>query len=56
MVGDKQAGEVHWLTTSNSGENGIQDVCVLAHAVPYIAKYLPGTKDHRVKPKLVMAS
>ncbi len=37
-------------------QRGINDICVLAHSVPRIAKYIPGQKDHRKKPKLAMAS
>ncbi len=37
-------------------QQGINDICVLAHSVPRIAKYVPGQKDHRKKPKLAMAS
>lgn len=34
--------------------NDIKDVCVLAHKVPRIAKYVPSTKDHRINSKLAM--
>ena len=37
-------------------QRGIQDICVLAHAVPRIAKYVPGKKENRAKPKFAMAS
>ncbi len=40
---------------SKAEQKGIQDVCVLAHSVSRIAKYIPGTKDHRKKPKLAAA-
>jgi hypothetical protein len=47
------------LTTaieSNAEKSGIQDLCVLAHPVPRIAKYVPGKKDNRAKTALAMAS
>ena len=50
------ADSVTEAVESQAEEKGIKDVCVLAHAVPRIAKYVPGTKDHRAKPKLAMAS
>ena len=38
-------------------QNGIKDMCVLAHVIPRVAKYVPGTTDYRTKPKnLAMAS
>ncbi len=50
------ANSVTEAVESQAEEKGIKDVCVLAHSVPRIAKYVPGTKDHRVKSKLAMAS
>ncbi len=41
---------------SQAEQKGIKDVCVLAHSVSRISKYVPGIKDHRQKPKLAMAS
>ena len=35
----------------NAEQNGLQDLCVLAHCVPRIAKYVHGATEHRVKPK-----
>ena len=37
-------------------QKGIQDLCVLAHTVPRIAKYIPGEIDHRKKAKFAIAS
>ena len=56
ITNQNTADAVTQAVESQAEQNGVQDVCVLAHAVPRIAKYLPGTKDHRVKPKLAMAS
>ena len=30
---------------------GIKDLCILAHSVPRVARYVPGITDHRTKPK-----
>ena len=41
---------------SDTEQKGIRDVCVLAHAVPRVAKYVPEKTDYRAKSKLVMAT
>ncbi len=41
---------------SKAEKNGIKDICILAHEVPRIAKYIPGTKDHRAKQKLAVTN
>ena len=50
------ADKITQVIESKAEKNGIKDVCVLAHAVQRIAKYVPGQKDHRAKPKFAIAS
>ncbi len=56
ITNQNTADSVTQAIEEKSEQEGIKDVCVLAHAVPRIAKYIPGKKDHRAKPKLAMAS
>jgi len=50
------ADSITEVIETNAEKKDIKDLCVLAHAVPRIAKYVPGKKDFREKPKLAMAS
>ena len=56
ITNQASADKITETIESNAEKNGIQDVCVLAHTVPRIAKYLPGEKEHRKKPKFAIAS
>jgi nitrogen regulatory protein PII len=56
ITNQKTADLVTDALESQAEIKGIKDICVLAHVVPRIAKYIPGTKDHRKKPKLAIAS
>ena len=50
------ATAVTQVIEADAEQKGIRDMCVLVQPVPRIAKYVPGTKDHRKKPKLAIAS
>ncbi len=56
ITNQKTADTITQKIESSAEQKGIQDLCVLTHAVPRIAKYVPGEKDHRKNPKLAMAS
>jgi nitrogen regulatory protein PII len=56
ITNQKTAASVSDAIEAQAEQKGIKDICVLAHDVPRIAKYLPGTKEHRIKSKLAMAS
>ncbi|MEM7401345.1 MAG: hypothetical protein AAF304_05285 [Pseudomonadota bacterium] len=56
ITNQQLADKITDVIESDAENNGIKDVCVLAHAVQRIAKYVPGRKDHRSKPKFAVAS
>ncbi len=56
ITNQKTADLVTHAIETKAEKEGIKDICVLTQAVPRIAKYIPGKKDHRTKPKLAMAS
>ncbi len=56
ITNQSTADHITEVIEATAEKQGIQDLCVLAHAVPRIAKYVPGNTDHRANPKLAMAS
>ena len=57
ITNQKTAESITEAIESTAELNDLKDMCVLAHAVPRVAKYLPGTKDYRARTKrFAMAS
>jgi len=48
------ANSVTQAIEEKAESKGIKDICVLAHTVDRIAKYVPSEKDYRAKPKLAI--